>query len=422
MGEPGDDQRRARSGAARPGGPLRGPRPVDRLREPVRGEPRVGVEAASTARAASPRTSAKLRARGIQVIALVMVGLDGDTPETFAATLRWLDENKISFLKLFTPAPYPGTQVPRRHAGGRPASSTDDWGHYDYGSPTVRPLNMTADEMLDGFRTSTRASTRSAACCGASCRRRAATCSRRWRCWSRTRRSTATCVATRPPGAPSRRRRPAPAALAPHVLEHEPLRRVRTHQLPRSSCTVARSAATLSAGVRGIEATGDPQLVAADARADARRPARPALARRAPRRTVRAGSASAARRSRPRGCPGCGPHGSICMQTISSRRSACRIGRPLEERLVRVDDAERRGASVPGARTRAPSGSARAPSPCCTGRPSVASMRAADLPRAEVPVSTTSPRSSASALRNISAPWMSRVSGAVGVPTAPCSR
>src|SRR5262249_7803464 len=39
----------------------------------------------------------KLRARGIQVIALIMVGLDGDTPETFAATLRWLDDNKISF-------------------------------------------------------------------------------------------------------------------------------------------------------------------------------------------------------------------------------------------------------------------------------------------------------------------------------------
>src|SRR6185436_2102990 len=53
---------------------------------------------------------ARLRARGIHVLALIMVGLDGDTPETFAATLRWLEENKISFLKLFTPAPYPGTK------------------------------------------------------------------------------------------------------------------------------------------------------------------------------------------------------------------------------------------------------------------------------------------------------------------------
>lgn len=95
---------------------------------------------------------AKLRARGIQVIALVMVGLDGDTPETFAATLRWLDENKISFLKLFTPAPYPGTKFhDDMQAAGRLLS--DDWGTYDYGSPVIRPLHMSPTEMLDGFQT-----------------------------------------------------------------------------------------------------------------------------------------------------------------------------------------------------------------------------------------------------------------------------
>src|SRR5499427_6698546 len=94
---------------------------------------------------------AKLRAKGIQVIALVMVGLDGDSLETFPATLRWLDENKISFLKLFTPAPYPGTKFHRDMlASGRLLS--DDWGGYDYGSANVRPLNMTADQMLDGFK------------------------------------------------------------------------------------------------------------------------------------------------------------------------------------------------------------------------------------------------------------------------------
>jgi hypothetical protein len=26
-----------------------------------------------------------------------------------------------------------------------------DWGHYDYGSPTVRPLHMTGEQMLAGF-------------------------------------------------------------------------------------------------------------------------------------------------------------------------------------------------------------------------------------------------------------------------------
>jgi radical SAM superfamily enzyme YgiQ (UPF0313 family) len=94
---------------------------------------------------------AKLRVKGIQVIALVMVGLDGDSLETFPKTLRWLDENKISFLKLFTPAPYPGTKF---HHDMREAGRllSDDWGAYDYGSPNVRPLNMTPDEMLDGFK------------------------------------------------------------------------------------------------------------------------------------------------------------------------------------------------------------------------------------------------------------------------------
>ena len=94
---------------------------------------------------------AKIRARGIQIIALIMVGLDGDTPETFAATLRWLDENKITFLKLFTPAPYPGTKFHAdMTAAGRILDT--DWGHYDYGSPIVRPRNMTTDQMIDGFR------------------------------------------------------------------------------------------------------------------------------------------------------------------------------------------------------------------------------------------------------------------------------
>jgi radical SAM superfamily enzyme YgiQ (UPF0313 family) len=93
----------------------------------------------------------KLRERGIQVIALVMVGLDGDTPETFSATLRWLDENRISFLKLFTPAPYPGTKFHADMAAeGR--ILVDDWGKYDYGSAIVRPRNMTPEQMIDGFR------------------------------------------------------------------------------------------------------------------------------------------------------------------------------------------------------------------------------------------------------------------------------
>ena len=35
-------------------------------------------------------------------------------------------------------------------AAGRILDS--DWSHYDYGSPVVRPLGMTPEQMLDGFK------------------------------------------------------------------------------------------------------------------------------------------------------------------------------------------------------------------------------------------------------------------------------
>jgi radical SAM superfamily enzyme YgiQ (UPF0313 family) len=92
-----------------------------------------------------------IRDKGIQVIALIMVGLDGDDASTFARTLDFLLENRISFLKLFTPCPYPGTQYYEDlRAQGR--ILTDDLRRYDYGSPLIEPLRMTSGDMLDGFK------------------------------------------------------------------------------------------------------------------------------------------------------------------------------------------------------------------------------------------------------------------------------
>jgi radical SAM superfamily enzyme YgiQ (UPF0313 family) len=92
-----------------------------------------------------------IRDKGIQVIALIMVGLDGDDLGTFGRTLQFLENNKISFLKMFTPCPYPGTKY---HADLEAAGRilTHDLRQYDYGSPLVQPLGMTADEMMDGFK------------------------------------------------------------------------------------------------------------------------------------------------------------------------------------------------------------------------------------------------------------------------------
>ena len=97
------------------------------------------------------RDLAAIRNKGIQIIALLMVGLDGDTVDTFGRSLQFLMDNKISFLKLFTPCPYPGTKYyDDMQQAGRILSQ--DWGRYDYGSPLIRPAHMTAEEMMDGFK------------------------------------------------------------------------------------------------------------------------------------------------------------------------------------------------------------------------------------------------------------------------------
>jgi len=91
-----------------------------------------------------------IRAKGIQVIALMMVGLDGQTPAVFPAALDFLRRNRVSLLKLFTPAPYPGTPFHEEmRAAGRVLD--DDWSHYDYGSLLVAPTGMTQEALRDGF-------------------------------------------------------------------------------------------------------------------------------------------------------------------------------------------------------------------------------------------------------------------------------
>ncbi len=93
---------------------------------------------------------AAIQRYGIQVIALMMVGLDGQTPAVFAQTLEFLRRNRISLLKLFTPAPYPGTAFREQmKAAGRILD--ENWSHYDYGSLLVEPVGMSQDTLRAGF-------------------------------------------------------------------------------------------------------------------------------------------------------------------------------------------------------------------------------------------------------------------------------
>lgn len=94
----------------------------------------------------------RLRDRGIHVIALMMLGMDGQDAGVFERTTRLLEESQVSLVKFFTPAPYPGTPFfDAMKSAGR--IKNDDWSRYDYGSLLVEPTGMSANELREGFDT-----------------------------------------------------------------------------------------------------------------------------------------------------------------------------------------------------------------------------------------------------------------------------
>lgn len=92
----------------------------------------------------------RLREHGILVIALMMLGMDGQDARVFDRTIDRLEADGVSLVKLFTPAPYPGTRFhDEMTRAGRILD--DDWGGYDYGSLLIEPKDMSGAELRDGF-------------------------------------------------------------------------------------------------------------------------------------------------------------------------------------------------------------------------------------------------------------------------------
>jgi radical SAM superfamily enzyme YgiQ (UPF0313 family) len=92
----------------------------------------------------------EIRRRGIQIVALIMLGLDDDAPEDFDRTLEFLIANKVALAKFHLPLPYPGTRFyDRMDREGR--ILTRDWNEYHYGNAVIRPLRMTPETAVDKY-------------------------------------------------------------------------------------------------------------------------------------------------------------------------------------------------------------------------------------------------------------------------------
>jgi radical SAM superfamily enzyme YgiQ (UPF0313 family) len=92
----------------------------------------------------------ELRRRGIQVVALIMIGLDDDDPADFDRTLEFLIRNRVPMAKFHLPIPYPGTPYyDRMEKEGR--ILTKDWNRYHYGSAVIRPRRMSPEAAEQKF-------------------------------------------------------------------------------------------------------------------------------------------------------------------------------------------------------------------------------------------------------------------------------
>lgn len=88
--------------------------------------------------------------RGIMINASFVFGLDGDTPETFRATLDWIVKNKIESVTSHILTPYPGTELyDRLKKEGRILSR--DLSRYNTAHVVFRPAQMSEQELYDGY-------------------------------------------------------------------------------------------------------------------------------------------------------------------------------------------------------------------------------------------------------------------------------
>lgn len=92
----------------------------------------------------------EIHRRGIMINGSFVFGLDGDTAETFDATVKWIVKNRIETVTSHILTPYPGTALyDRMSSEGRITSH--DLSKYNTAHVVFRPLGMSAEELYNGY-------------------------------------------------------------------------------------------------------------------------------------------------------------------------------------------------------------------------------------------------------------------------------
>ena len=88
---------------------------------------------------------------GIMINASFVFGLDDDGPDVFDRTVDWAVARSVETATFHIMTPYPGTALHDRVTAEGRITDTD-WDHYDTRHVVYRPLRMTPDELLAGYR------------------------------------------------------------------------------------------------------------------------------------------------------------------------------------------------------------------------------------------------------------------------------
>jgi len=92
----------------------------------------------------------RIRSHGIRPMVSMMLGLDGDGPESFDATLEFLQENRIPIAYAFIITPGPGTVLFKQYQRDGRLLSTD-WSKYSGEEVIFKPAKIDADTLQKGL-------------------------------------------------------------------------------------------------------------------------------------------------------------------------------------------------------------------------------------------------------------------------------
>ena len=91
-----------------------------------------------------------LHDNGIQVNGSFVLGFDHDRKDVFAATVQWIEENRLECATFHILTPYPATPLFRQmEAEGRLLHR--DWTLYDTAHAVFRPKHMSPEELEEGY-------------------------------------------------------------------------------------------------------------------------------------------------------------------------------------------------------------------------------------------------------------------------------